>query len=360
MMKHQKFIHKSIYLVMLVLGMLAGCQPQRLPTPIGSAPTPISPATSFPTPVPSPTLTQATPSPTPATHYQLTFVSECREESQCIYAIDMGCLEAEQLCVGESQLLFEISKQSQGPRPPVFPYDWSPDGQKVAVEATGLNGKADVFVGDWAGQDWINLTNSPNYEGGPVWSPDGLHITFAANSGEPNYILRAFWVTPEGKEIMQILGSQDISDIQQLSWSPDSKWLAFVHSDENGYSQIYVAHPDGSDFRQLTDQIADNFQPDFSSDGQWIVAIRQPDKFSKSDEIILIKPDNSGEIKVLLEQNSYLFTPVWSPVGDWIAFTSDIEGHKAIYLIRSDGTGLTKVTESTTDEFAPAWRILSP
>jgi Tol biopolymer transport system component len=360
MMKHQEFIHKSIYLVVLVLGLLAGCQAQMLPTPIGSSPTPISPVTLFPTPVPSPTLTQVAPSPTPTTHYQLTFMSECREESQCMNAIDMGCLESEQPCISEPQLLFEISKQSQGPRPPILKYDWSPDGQKVAIEAPGLRGKGDIFVGDWGGQDWINLTNSPNYEGGPVWSPDGLHITFDANSGEPDYKVRPFWVTPYGKEIVQILETLDISGIQQLSWSLDGKHLAFVHSDANGYSQIYVAHTDGSNFRQLTDQMAAHFQPDFSPDGQWIVASREADRYAKVNELILIPLNSSEKMGVILRFDGYIFTPVWSPIGDWIAFTSEVDGHSAIYLIRSDGTGLTRVTRSNADEFAPAWRILSP
>jgi len=276
-----------------------------------------------------------------------------------MYAIDMGCLEAEQPCVGEPQLLFEVSKQSQEPGLPILTYAWSPDGQKVAVEGTGLRGKPDVFVGDWSGRDWINLTNSPNYEGGPVWSPDGLHIAFVANSGEPDYKLRPFWVTPDGKEIVQILDTLDIG-IRSLSWSIDGKHLAFTHYDENGYLQIYIANPDGSDFKKMTDQMADNFQLDFSPDGQWIVAVREPDRYVKVNELILIPLDSNQKVRAILKVDGYIYTPVWSPAGDWIAFTFDIEGQKAIYLVRSDGTGLTRVTKSTADEFFPAWRVISP
>jgi WD40 repeat protein len=360
MMKHQKSIHKSIYLVMLVLGMLAGCQGQTLPTQTEPSPTPISSATSSPTSLPSLTLTQAPPSPTPATHYQLTFVSECQEESMCMYAIDMGCLESEQPCIGEPQLLFEISKQGQGPRPPISPYDWSPDGQQVVIEAPGLRGKGDVFVGDWAGQNWINLTNTPNYEGSPAWSPDGLYIAYTANSGDPDHIVWAFSTRPDGTGVSQLLSILDFSGVRHPSWSPDGKQLAFVHSDENGYSQIFTANLDGSDLKQLTTGPEDHGLSGFSPDGQWILYTLETEKGSAISNIFLVRPDGSGEIAVTQETRGYRSRPVWSPEGDWIAFAAKIEGNYDIYLIRADGTKLIRVTLGTANEVAPAWRMISP
>ena len=43
--------------------------------------------------------------------------------------------------------------------------------------------------------------------------------------------------------------------------------------------------------------------------------------------------------------------PKWSPRGDWIVFTSDRDGDEQfrIYLIRPDGTGLHKLTDSPGD-----------
>lgn len=38
--------------------------------------------------------------------------------------------------------------------------------------------------------------------------------------------------------------------------------------------------------------------------------------------------------------------PSWSPLGDWIAFTSRRDGDYEIYRIRPDGTGLQRLTHS--------------
>jgi TolB protein len=47
-------------------------------------------------------------------------------------------------------------------------------------------------------------------------------------------------------------------------------------------------------------------------------------------------------------------TPVWSPRGDWIAFTYQEGGQFYIGVIRPDGTGERKITQSYQDE-GPTW-----
>lgn len=47
--------------------------------------------------------------------------------------------------------------------------------------------------------------------------------------------------------------------------------------------------------------------------------------------------------------------PAWSPTGSWIAFESDKAGNSDIWLVRSDGSGLTQLTSARTPEDQPAW-----
>lgn len=73
--------------------------------------------------------------------------------------------------------------------------------------------------------------------------------------------------------------------------------------------------------------------------------------------------DGDNEIYLLtregiqkLTDNSWddLF-PVWSPLGDEIAFASNRRGNYDIYRMRPDGTGRKPLTRSDADEKEPAW-----
>jgi Tol biopolymer transport system component len=154
------------------------------------------------------------------------------------------------------------------------------------------------------------------------------------------------------------MASENLSGIDGLSWSPDGQQVVFMHSDENGYNQLFTAKPDGSGLKQLTDLPEDYFDPHFSPDGKWIVATRELGKFEDTQqyEIILIKSDGSGEPKVIYQSTNYLFDSVWSPTGNWIAFT---EGDSRINIIRSDGSGLMRISANNDSIFAPAWRKIS-
>jgi TolB protein len=48
--------------------------------------------------------------------------------------------------------------------------------------------------------------------------------------------------------------------------------------------------------------------------------------------------------------------PVWSPDGEWLAFTSDRDGDEEIYAVRADGSGLTRLTHSPGQDEVAAWR----
>lgn len=358
-----KEINFHIYLVILCSVLLTGCQHKTIIPDVETSNTPFSSTIQPPTSIPSVTSTSEILTPTSDFNYQVTYIASCQQESQCMYAIKVGCLESDYPCMGEPQLLFEIPQMTSGPTSPIVSYSWSPNGHWIAIEANGLGGKDDIYVGDWAGQSWNNITHSPDNESGPVWSPCGMYIVYTVKSGWPEYTIRIVRNTSDGQgslELLSDLTSLDFRGIRQLALSPEGEHLAFVHSDDNGYSQVFIVNLDSSGLIQLTSQVADHFQPDFSPNGQMIVTIRQTDRFSPRDEIILIDINSNDVSQVILKLDSYLYTPAWSPIGDWIAYMADIGGNEDIFIINADGTGLTNITQSSNDEYAPAWRFVSP
>ena len=64
--------------------------------------------------------------------------------------------------------------------------------------------------------------------------------------------------------------SSNQQGIRDFSWSPDSRWLAFVQEAKNTMTQIIVYNVgDGSSFELTTDR-ANSFNPRWSPDGKFI------------------------------------------------------------------------------------------
>jgi tricorn protease len=66
------------------------------------------------------------------------------------------------------------------------------------------------------------------------------------------------------------IAAADYGDISDWSWSPDSKWLAFVYPAANSYSQIQLYNIADAKMTPLTDDRVDCSTPTWSPDGKWI------------------------------------------------------------------------------------------
>jgi Tol biopolymer transport system component len=98
--------------------------------------------------------------------------------------------------------------------------------------------------------------------------------------------------------------------------SPDGDWVAF-YSLTQPEGQLYVAHPDGTGLRQVTDGATDRM-PRWSPDGKWIACFSNR---SGRLEVWKIKPDGSGQQQLTEGGGGYL---AWSPDGSRIATTHSI------------------------------------
>lgn len=112
---------------------------------------------------------------------------------------------------------------------------------------------------------------------------------------------------------------------------------------------IYTMNPDGSDVRQLTNLDANNgaFWENWSSDGKQLVFSEYPT--NSTGQLWLMNADGSHQHLLLSEADYGENAPSFSPDGVWVIFTrcqnvSNGNGC-AIYRIRTDGSGLTPVTD---------------
>jgi Tol biopolymer transport system component len=120
--------------------------------------------------------------------------------------------------------------------------------------------------------------------------------------------------------------------------------IAFVQRPD-----IFSMNPDGSDVRQLTNLGANNFAfwENWSPDGRQLVFSEFPN--NSTVQLWLMNSDGSDQHLLLSESNYDEHAPSFSPDGVWVIFTRCEDPSKgngcAIYKIRTDGGGLTPVTD---------------
>lgn len=155
-------------------------------------------------------------------------------------------------------------------------------------------------------------------------------------------------VGPDGNETVRLT---NIGAIDQAGvWSPDSGRIAFV-SDRDGDQDVYVMNADGTGVRLLTTNQVHDAAPVWSSDDR-IAYITE-----MADQRVLVAVDPDGAHAVQLHATSdQLGAPAWSPDGNTIAFVSDADGDREIYVLDVERQGdPVQLTRNKIDDAGPAW-----
>ncbi len=225
---------------------------------------------------------------------------------------------------------------------------WSPDGLKVAF-VSYRDGNAEIYVVETAGGEAVNLTQNPAKDWTPAWSPDGEWIAFA--SLRDSLYWELYLMRPDGSDVTRLTWWDDASDLRP-SWAPDGKRLAFA-SKRDGNWELYVVNRDGSGLTRLTDHPADDTSPAWSPDGTRIAFESTRD----GNVEIYVMPAAGGEAVNLTNQpfaNDH--GPTWSPDGHRLAFYSNRDREWDIYVMGDDGSDVVLLTGDQTSDQVPAWR----
>ena len=279
------------------------------------------------------------------------------------------------------------------------------------------DGNFEIYVMNADGSDQRNLTRNPAADIAPAWSPDGTRIAFISDrSGQQEIYVMNVEDTLQGTDglgVTQLTNSPEVTWLPPLSWSPDGARLVAAraldfHKDWEGI-EIYVISVAGSGAVSITSNRFNDFDPKWAPDGKRIAFISwqytpnilyaanpdgtgltplggngarnagpydwSPDGrrlayFSTartrfvgySDEIRIVNADGSGENTSLAfdkPQRSHYSDLAWSPDGTRLIFASahedNTEGSQQIYLLWTDGSGLTRLTNGPADHLEPRW-----
>lgn len=213
---------------------------------------------------------------------------------------------------------------------------WSPDGQRIAFSSNQDDGR-DIFVMPAVhGSRRSNLTTSETWDQAPAWSPDGRRIVFTHGYDSEAEV---YVINVNGSGELNLTKSPGQDDF--AAWSSSGKHLAFA-SWRDGNAEIYVMNIDGGEQERLTENDSDDTHPTWSPDGRRIAFVSDRDG---NCEIYVMDSDGGGK-KRLTSNEAADVEPSWSPDGRYIAFASDRdrEGKYDIYIMRSDGTAVLRIS----------------
>jgi TolB protein len=143
----------------------------------------------------------------------------------------------------------------------------SPDGSKVAM-ILSKDGWTDLYVGSASGGLPKRLTNSPQDESSPCWSPDSHWICYASKDKERRALRK---ISPSGGE-SRVIATPGIPNPTEPDWSPDGKWIAFT-SQAGSLFQICVVGADGGE----TTTLVEGEDPSWSPNSRTLIAARRTD-----------------------------------------------------------------------------------
>lgn len=228
---------------------------------------------------------------------------------------------------------------------------WSPDGESL-VFARHRGAEIFLFVCAADGSRERRLTERNDPEFDAAWSPDGKRLAFAFDKTAPNQgDIEVYSISADGKDLQPVaVGEGKLSHEEWPAWSPDGQWIAYSSTHDDN-QEIYLARPDGSDKKRLTNDPALDAHPCWSPDGRRLAFAT--DRWGDLELALL--DIESGKVTRLTESPGLDDYPAWSPDGQTIAFTSNRDRNLEIYLIDPDGGRPRNATRSPALENFPSW-----
>ena len=153
---------------------------------------------------------------------------------------------------------------------------WMPDSVRLLFVSDSA-GNRDIYLVESADTsttklyrahkfNFTRLTDDPSEEHSPLPSPDGKKIAYVRGRGD------LMLMDADGKNKKLLVAGWDRPI---FTWSPDSRWLAYIELADNLFSQIKIYDSQSGKIHALTDNRVNSYNPSWSPDGKWLYFLSQ-------------------------------------------------------------------------------------
>jgi Tol biopolymer transport system component len=194
---------------------------------------------------------------------------------------------------------------------------------------------------------FTRISESAGEETSPTLSPDGTMVVYAmrVNNSWDIYAQRV-----GGRNATPIVNDPQ-RDEKGAVFSPDGSQIAFHTSDPTG--GIFVAGATGESVRRVTES---GFDPAWSPDGKQIAygteEIGEPSNRLGISTLYVVNV-SGGAPRKLVDGDGV--QPSWSPSGSRIAYWSNVGGQRDLYTVSSVGGAPVRVTNDAALDWSPVW-----
>jgi Tol biopolymer transport system component len=231
---------------------------------------------------------------------------------------------------------------------------WSPDGSMIAFHYLNNN---QIFVMNADGSKQHLLAKVKGGANFPAWSRDGKQIAYNSwpdtlYAGCDNVDI--FIVNSDGSDIRQVTNGPECDFFP--SFTPNGKIL-FIQYNTNAIryaaGDVFEINPDGTGMVKITDTSGQLAGYALSPDGSLLAVHNKIEK-----RIDLLSVDDSQPDRTLHDDFAYDWAQLaWSPDGKSLAVARAGFAHVyafPVHIIKIDGSGITKIPN--VEAFSISWR----